>query len=103
MRCQESKCNFHNENLIFSRIPCSKSDPSSEVNRFGCLSQPGCAYDTQLANIRAAKGHAILPGVPVCHLAIRNIQFHKLVKDYLQKVFFWKCFDICLLFQHHSI
>ncbi|XP_078485763.1 uncharacterized protein LOC100180672 [Ciona intestinalis] len=67
------------------RIPCSTSNPSLESNRFSCISVPGCYFDLGLYNLRRQYGpHRIMPGVPVCHLAIRNKKFQLLANNYVQ-------------------
>lgn len=48
-----------------------KLDQSQQL----CGTQSGCYFDLELHEYRRAYGDAVLPGVPVCHLAIRNSVF----------------------------
>ncbi|XP_078485761.1 uncharacterized protein LOC108949538 isoform X2 [Ciona intestinalis] len=66
------------------RIPCSTSNPCLEKNKFSCISVPGCYFDIGLANLRQRYGNSVMPGVPVCHLAIRNRKFHHLANNHVQ-------------------
>jgi len=64
------------------RIPCNQMDPSLELNRNACVRNPGCYYDTELANIRELLGQQVLAGVPICQLVIRNRDFQqKIAKE----------------------
>lgn len=59
------------------RIACNPRNPFLEQNYEACIAQPGCYYDQELAQMRSYVGDAILPGVPVCHLVIRNQAFRR--------------------------
>ena len=72
--------------ISFFRIACSSSNPFLENNYQQCISNPGCFFDQELANVRFTIGQAILPGVPVCQLAIRNQAFHKRARESQTKV-----------------
>uniref|UniRef100_H2Z7N6 Uncharacterized protein n=1 Tax=Ciona savignyi TaxID=51511 RepID=H2Z7N6_CIOSA len=79
------------------RIPCSTSNPMLETDRFACHAVPGCYFDLELANLRRMYPNSVLPGVPVCHLAIRNRKFQYLANQYMQGRGTWngiynKCF-----------
>jgi len=63
------------------RIACNPSQPVFELDRTSCLKNPGCYYDDELATLRSFFGEQILPGVPVCHLVVRNRHFHNAVKN----------------------
>ncbi|XP_076821195.1 uncharacterized protein LOC143467999 [Clavelina lepadiformis] len=67
------------------RIACSAYNPALEDDNFACLAIPGCYFDSELAYIRDVYGHSILPGVPVCHLAVRNSKFQDIAKKYTEK------------------
>lgn len=70
----------------FIRISCSASDVSLEMDRNACYTKPGCYFDDELYVYRQSYGYAVLPGVPVCHKAIRNARFHQIANKYLQTV-----------------
>jgi len=63
------------------RIACNPSQPVFELDRTSCLKNPGCYYDDELATLRRFFGEQILPGVPACHLVVRNHNFHRSVKN----------------------
>ena len=68
------------------RIACSPSNPFLEHDAQACISQPGCYFDKELYAYRNLVGQAILPGVPVCHLAIRNRAFIRRANEAVRQV-----------------
>ncbi|XP_039255839.2 uncharacterized protein LOC120332621 [Styela clava] len=66
------------------RVPCFDAIAQHEVenSQIACLSHPGCCFDEELSIHRRHFGQRILPGVPVCHYAIRNHVFQKHAKRY---------------------
>ena len=72
---------------FFFRIACNPSQPVFELDRTSCLKNPGCYYDDELATLRRFFGEQILPGVPACHLVVRNHNFHRSVKNEKMMVF----------------
>ena len=77
---------FTSNKCVFYRTVCSTFNPFLDQDPSGCLSQPGCAFDFELSAYRTFLNQAILPGVPVCHLAIRNEAFHRQANLYIQEV-----------------
>nr|XP_039250270.1 uncharacterized protein LOC120327960 [Styela clava] len=67
------------------RIPCESGNNELEKDAFACLSRPGCYFDQELFESRKYMGQQMLPGVPVCHFAIRNRVFQKEAKAYMQR------------------
>lgn len=64
-----------NHPLFSSRIPCDKDRPELDARQSQCSDTPGCFFDRSLGDYRKRFGHSVMPGVPVCHLAIRNEVF----------------------------
>ena len=77
---------FHRNNISVCRIACQAENPLLEFDFAGCLGTPGCAFDYELYLYRSVLSQAILPGVPVCHLAIRNRAFQTRAAEYVQQV-----------------
>ncbi|CAK8686584.1 uncharacterized protein LOC143467983 [Clavelina lepadiformis] len=71
------------------RIACQAENPLLEFDFAGCLGTPGCAFDYELYLYRSVLSQAILPGVPVCHLAIRNRAFQTRAAEYVQQTGSW--------------
>ncbi|XP_077970864.1 uncharacterized protein LOC120327960 isoform X2 [Styela clava] len=67
------------------RIPCESGNDELEKDAFACLSRPGCYFDQELFEFRKYMVQQMLPGVPVCHFAIRNRVFQKEAKAYMQR------------------
>lgn len=78
---------YVNFSCLFARIPCDPQDNSvyDESHR-KCGMQPGCYFDKPLYELRKAFGPSVLPGVPVCHLAIRNKVFQNKAKAVVDAV-----------------
>lgn len=64
-----------NSRYLIPRIPCDPARPHLDNQESDCRATPGCFYDRSLGDYRKRFGHSIMPGVPVCHLAIRNSVF----------------------------
>lgn len=62
------------------------SQDEVENNAIACGSYPGCCYDEELSTYRRHFGQRILPGVPVCHYAVRNHVFQKHAQQYSDSV-----------------
>ncbi|CAK8686571.1 uncharacterized protein LOC143467966 [Clavelina lepadiformis] len=85
------------------RIPCSLSNPLLDTDFNQCSRQPGCAFDHELFQYRSALHQAVLPGVPVCHLAIRNMAFQRRANDYVQKFGSWNpLYTKCLIREYSA-
>lgn len=86
------------------RIPCDAQDNSVyDENHRMCGMQPGCYFDKPLFEYRKAFGPSVLPGVPVCHLAIRNIVFKTKAKAVIDTYGSWNpYFTNCLLNEFDS-
>jgi len=71
------------------RIACDPTNSALDLNMEECLLVPGCAFDDDLFLYRTFAGDSFLPGVPVCHLAIRNKAFQKHAIAYMQEHLEW--------------
>ncbi|XP_078494973.1 uncharacterized protein LOC100175335 [Ciona intestinalis] len=71
------------------RIPCLTNNPNMETNAELCLTTPGCVFDNELSRYRSTLNQAVLPTVPVCHMAIRNRVFQRKAAEFLQKGGLW--------------
>merc|ERR1719376_1473291 len=67
------------------RIPCRETNPNLNFDEASCLSTPGCAFDSSLLFYRLVYGNAVMPTVPVCHLAIRSKVFINAAVDFVSK------------------
>ncbi|XP_039251584.2 uncharacterized protein LOC120329040 [Styela clava] len=88
------------------RIPCSKDRHSqSKYDRDlrSCGEQPGCYFDRELYEYRDAFGPSVLPGVPVCQLAIRTKILPREAENVIYMYGFWNpYFTNCFLNTFHD-
>nr|XP_039250049.1 uncharacterized protein LOC120327758 isoform X2 [Styela clava] len=80
------------------RIPCSVDNAELDTDHHLCGSQPGCYFDKELFDFREAFGPSVLPGVPVCHMAIRNAVFQQKAQLVVKEHGIWNpYFTNCIL------
>ncbi|CAK8686582.1 uncharacterized protein LOC143467902 [Clavelina lepadiformis] len=85
------------------RIPCSQSNPLLDQDLHQCIRQPGCAFDYELFQYRSILRQAVLPGVPVCHLAVRNRVFQQKANEFVQQYGSWNpLLTKCLIKEYQS-
>ncbi|XP_078494487.1 uncharacterized protein LOC101243368 isoform X1 [Ciona intestinalis] len=80
------------------RIPCSRVDFTLDHNYIGCITTPGCQFDYTLYRYRGVLNQAVLPGVPVCYLAVRNTAYLRRVHEHVSVYGSWNpLMEDCLL------
>lgn len=65
------------------RQACS-ADSNLDYDIMSCIGVPGCYYDYELSTLRRNYGARVLPGVPVCYMAIKNEKFKELAEKQIQ-------------------
>ncbi|XP_078494461.1 uncharacterized protein LOC100176068 [Ciona intestinalis] len=86
------------------RVPCVDADENADSDEKKCLLYPGCYFDKELSAFRKYYGHAVMPGIPVCHQVIRNDRFLQLAQNLMTVGnYTWNALHTnCLLHEYHA-